>query len=292
MYRGVVIEPKQFKPWNAPDGTIQELLGWGVNFVRLHMVDSQWYTDDEEAGAAIEILEEARRTDTEGKIKFMPNIRYQQSWDYARHLDFWRRWAPVFETYDSVIGYDVVNEPRSIPMVQRSPLPWLQAMPWLRSGMRELTDRVLMFQSGDGGRDSGFEFLEPFGDPNIWYGCNIWSTQTFTHQGIDGYPTPVEWPSEGNDAWQIIIEKERLIRWSQDHPDETIYIPEIGVSGMADLGSANRWADDALNLIEALGWHATAHSYPARPRSDDPSYNVFHMPLDRYKAWWALNDEG
>lgn len=289
-YRGVVIPPVHFYP-NV--GRIQELLDWNVNLVRLHIIDSAYYSAADGVASALQILENARKTDKEGRLKFIVNIGYKdRNHDYALHLKFWQQFLSAFDAYDSVIGYDVVNEPKTMSTSDiANPWPWLDTMPTFHQAMRGMTDKILMFQSGHWGTDSGFQFLEPLGDPNCWHGCNLYSTQTFTHQGIGNYPTPVEWPSYRNHPWDIVDEKQHLIRWCQEHPNETVYIPEIGVSGMADLDSANAWANDAINLIEAIGCHASAHSYPQRPKHDNPDYPLFHMPLARYREWWALNGE-
>lgn len=295
--RGVVVEPNFFY---REGGSIQELLGWGVNCVRLHIIDGH-FTAEAGAYAALDILRDALTADPEEQIKFIINLRYRDAeWDYPRYTTFWRIWAPVFDYYTSVIAYDCCNEPRALPLgstAEGDPLPWLRYMCTMRQDMQNLTDRILIFQSGYRGSDSGFELIEPFGDPKIWYACNIHSVQTFTHQGIGGYNYPKYWPDTSNplerhDFWGIVGEKLRMIEWAAENSEETIYVPEFACSGKADLESANNWARDLIALIEDRGWHATAHSYPQRisPGSDpDP---LFHMPLDKHLAWWAKNGEG
>lgn len=294
-YRGVVIEPAIY--YHVKNGGIKELQEWGVNLVRLHIVDG-YFDIRTGVSAALRILEEAR----ESPIKFVVSITHpERTWNECLALKFWRDYLPAFEAYESVIGYDVYNEPRCLPREKWEDreswriLPYIDKLPRLHMDMRELTDRTLIFQSGPGGNCEGFQHLEPLGDDNVWYAANLWHVRTFTRQGAneDLFPDqPTYWPDKRNPQhgfWGIVWDMRHAVKWSERHPDQVMYVPEFGCAGCAPIEDANRWAHEAIALIEDRGWHATAHSYPARSTPKTKPHDVFHMPLDRYKEWWALN---
>lgn len=271
QYRGVNVLPRTFY---REGGSIEELHLLGVNLVRLHIIENDHGTVQQGINAAMRIIIDALNRGSQ--IRFLWNLRLECQCDYREHLRWWQKIVPMVDGLDNVLGYDIVNEPWDADREMRG---WRGALPVFHQAMRDMTDKIIMVQSGYWGSDSGFKDLAPFGDANTWYGCNIYTDERFTHQGLHNRPTGMTYPGDYNTIEQ---EKANLIRFMDTWPDAKIFVPEVGIVKYADDDSAAAWIDDTIGFLESRGigwcWHCYAHP------------NDLFVPREPLKYYWGLND--
>lgn len=272
MMRGVSVPPMLYQKLG---GSLSELEDMGVNLVRLHIVEGHWSVE-EGFRAAWKIATDAYAK--QSPLQFLWNIRLECACDYRAHLRWWsefKRRGVMF--IPNTWGFDVVNEPTD---TDRTMAGYRGAMPVLHEAMRSLTDRWLVFQSGYGGTDTGFEFLAPFGDSKTMYAHNIYTPWLWTSQGLRAggkYPKPFPEDLEQ----QILDENRHFFRFNDLYPDAKLMVPEFGLSKYVNEEDANKYIDTLLPMLEKRGISWCWHSYPARERPH----------RERLKHYWALNSQ-
>ena len=271
--RGFSVEPHFY---HREGGSIEELESWGVNLVRLHLIEGyrtleQGYSD----AMRIALDAFARGSD----IKFLWNIRMECSCDYRAHLAWWQEKIKWIDILPNTWGYDVVNEPQE-PQDKSMP-QWRAVMPTFHQAMRHMTDKYLVFQTGHYGTDSAFEHIVPFGDEKTVYACNIYTPWLWTSQGLNkggktGKPFPTDLERE------IREEKARLLHFRDKWPDANLMVPELGLSKHIPDEDAERWLDTLLPILEDSGISWCWHVYPGERN---------RPPRERLKHYFALNSQ-
>lgn len=268
MIRGISVPPALYQHMG---GSLSELEDMGVNLVRLHIVEGHWSVE-EGFRAAWKIATDAYAK--QSPIQFLWNIRLECACDYREHLRWWKEFKRRGVMFiPNTWGFDVVNEPTD---TDRTMAGYRGAMPVLHEAMRSLTDRWLVFQSGYGGTDTGFEFLAPFGDEKTMYACNIYTPWNYTSQGLKN-DRRVAYPE--NLRQRIEEDKARFFRFADLYPEAKLMVPEIGLSRHIPEDEATQYIDTLLPMLEERGISWCWHSYPPRERPH----------RERLKRYWARN---
>lgn len=264
--RGFSVEPYFY---HKEGGSIEQLEEWGVNLVRLHIIEGfqtlrQGFMD----AFAIALEAEQKGSD----IQFLWNIRMECSCDYRAHLKWWQFYINMIDRLPNTWGYDVVNEPQE-PQDKSMP-QWRAVMPTFHQAMRHMTDKYLVFQTGHYGTDSAFEHIVPFGDEKTVYACNIYTPWLWTAQGLkNGGKTGKPYPE---DAYQQILkEKARLLDFRDRWPKEKLMVPEFGLSKHIPEEDADRYIDILCPLLEEREISYCWHVYPG-DRNRPPRERLKH----------------
>lgn len=271
MKRGVSVNPMFFY---SEGGSIAELEEWGVNLVRLHIIEGH-HTLSQGFMEARKIAFEAWQKGS--PIQFMWNIRLQCRCDYREHLKVWKDFINVLmvDRLPNTWGYDVVNEPTDDDEAMAG---YRGALPVLHEAMRSLTDKWLVFQSGWGGTDSGFENLAPFGDEKTMYAHNIYAPWRYTSQGLQGKTRIVPIPDDLPEA--IRAENEHFFHFNDTWPEAKLMVPEFGLSRYIPEDEATAYIDTLVPMLEERGISWLWHTYPGKRN---------RPPRERLGHYWRLN---
>lgn len=182
-----------------------------------------------------------------------------------------------------LVAYQLISE----PLVQQgrrlvAPPQWPELQAGIVKALRKGdSQRWIIVAPGPGGMPSGYKsFLPPNDDRLIW-GSHVYVPHAYTHQGIKGRPTGIEYPGwMGSAYWDKEALRRALepVRKFQEQHPAPVYIGEF---------SAVRWAPGAEQYItdlvsifnefnwgwsyfSATGWHGWNPDYNTKYSDDHP----------------------
>jgi len=177
----------------------------------------------------------------------------------------WQRIARRYQGNPVVWGYDLVNEP-----VQSGPSPegmpdYLGAQVRAAKAIRAIDPvRPIIIEVDHWDSAEGFKFLEPVDIPRVIYQVHMYHPGAFTHQGVHGSPTGVDYPGKiGGAACDKNALRQHLapVREFQLAYNVHIYVGEFSAIRWAPNNSACRYLRDCIEIFEGYGWDWSYHAF-------------------------------
>ena len=165
-------------------------------------------------------------------------------------LATWEQLAEHYRDYPDNVYFGLLNEPNG----NLTPYLWNYFMmdAW-RIVRRTNPGRTLVIGPG---RWNGFDALDdlrlPVEDRNIIVEVHYYSPHSFTHQGVAGRPTGVEWNGTPEEKQVVVADFEKAAAWGKQH-NRPLFLGEFGVIRDADEDSAFRWLTFVVEQMEKHG---------------------------------------
>ncbi len=234
--------------------------------------------------------------------------------DASYHDHLVRLWAFIAERYKDrgavIAGYDLLNEP-ALPNggPEGTPADWNGLVRRLIATIRALdpvhtiiVEPPVIVTPGKPyiRRFEGMRYLEAPPAQNLVYSPHMYEPHDFTHQGLDGRPEPVAYPSvvKGKlwDRAAIEAEMQPALEFQQKYK-VPIYIAEFSAPRYRGE-DANRYVRDVIELCEKYGWSWTYHAWRGSEIWDPELNNEDRADrrrqdstprLDMLKSFWGRN---
>jgi len=218
-----------------------------------------------------------------------------------KFLEVWEKIAKRYRGQKAVWGYDLVNEPVE-GSVGEGLLDWQDLAERTAKLVRGLDpDHAIVVEPAPWGGPESLEFFAPIAVPGVVYSVHMYRPHEFTHQGVYGSPTGIEYPGKiGNQAW----DKERLRKALQPALDFQrdfgvhIYIGEFSAIRWAPGESACNYLRDVVDVMEEYGWDWAYHAFrewsgwSVEHGSDPKNESRSKTPTSReqlLRSWFAKN---
>lgn len=169
---------------------------------------------------------------------------------------FYSSWEQMGQHYKDLpdnVYFGVLNEPNG----NLTPYLWNYLLADVYKIIRKSNPaRTLVIGPGSW---NGFNALEelklPEDDRNIIVEVHYYSPHRFTHQGTDGYETPVIWMGSPEEMQAIEDDFAKAMAWGRKH-NRPLFLGEFGVYKKADQESAVRWLAFVREQIEkgSMSW--------------------------------------
>lgn len=195
---------------------------------------------------------------------FTENRMFLEKEYQEEFIEVWKIIAGRYKNNDTVWAYDLVNEPiddtTSIDCFDWNRLAWETS-----KQIREIDPHtVIIIEPAQGGSPEGFLKLYPLDIPNIIYSVHMYSPFSFTHQGIYGLNTGIQYPGEIDG---LFWDKEKLclilqpVRDFQLKYNVHIIIGEFSAIRIAPDNSSCRYISDAIDIFEEYEWDWIYHAF-------------------------------
>ncbi len=275
-----------------------DLANTGANIVRLQHKPANRAVELEEMGrivdgsnifdpivfdAILDDLENSVRLAQQHNLKVVIDL-HQAPFNIADRIDqrtnsFWNHpnvirnfrhyWVGVakrMQPYrDTVIGYDLFNEPLNNANQPRIEYKWRDIAQQIVNSIRRVDQETwIVYEPGAGAVDNAMDYTKPLSDHKVIYSRHIYDSFDYTHQGRDEsfeqlpQPPLISYPSSSwnKDNIEHTLRSSDIFQAKYQVP---VFIGEIGVVKWA--GGAEKWLHDVIAIMEDRGWSWTAHAW-------------------------------
>lgn len=177
--------------------------------------------------------------------------------------------ASKYKGNATVVGFDLLNEP--VMTGAYTDATWTDFATHLVNCIRFADkDRTIVIETTNYANRNKLTALIPLPYQNIVYSIHFYIPLDFTHQGVNGYPTP---PTHGNvypgfndgtnPLWtQSTISSTGMqaIRNFKASYNVPILVGEFGCDIYADLDSRYNWLNDVMAIFDTEEWSWLYHS--------------------------------
>jgi endoglucanase len=216
-----------------------------------------------------------------------------------RFLDVWDKMARRYRGNKTVWGYDLVNEPVE-GVVPDGLMDWHALATEAAKRVRAIdADHAIVIEPAPWGGAEALDWFDPIQVPGVVYSVHMYQPFQFTHQGIYGNPTGVEYPGKvGGRLWNR-EELRRAFRPAIDYHRDYgvhIYIGEFSAIRWAPGASACNYLRDVIDICEEQGWDWAYHAFrewdgwSVEHGADPKDHNRVKTPTDREKllrSWFT-----
>lgn len=270
--------------------------GWGVNLVRLQLVNANATTDSAEQyttwlEGALDGTEALLPIFAANGIKVVLDLHsppggfasekppqdkiFSESWAQQLLIQSWTTIAARFNTSEVIWGYDLVSEPAQ-GVVAPGLLSWKELQAPIAQAIRAVgpgtadNQPTLVIEPifGDIGRIST---VDPSADSNMVLSPHFWFPRSFTSQGTPAggkakmkvYPDKKTKKKKKKKRLNKATLKRRMAKAKKFAKKNGlgVYIGEFGVVRWAPKNSGVRYLRDVVKLFEKSGWDWTYHAF-------------------------------
>ena len=182
----------------------------------------------------------------------------------AKFVEVWQRMARRYQGARPIWGYDLVNEPVE-DFVEDGCDDWQALAERAARAIRTIDPaRAIIVEPASWGGPSGLTDLAPLSVSNVVYSVHMYVPHAFTHQGVYGpgpawrYPGVIEGKSW--DKTQLEAALAPVVEFQQTYGVH-IYIGVFSAIRWAPEGSAGRYLNDLIEIVEAHGWDWSYHAF-------------------------------
>lgn len=190
--------------------------------------------------------------------------------------DTWAWIAQRYKTDPRVYVYGVLNEPAGT-------LKQVNAMNvMIVSAIRDIDKTKRISVSCPYGSPSKFRSSIKINSKNIWYEVHQYYPLEITHQGVNGYPAPRNYPGQNVTKAKLIkhLQKVRDFGVANEVP---IFVGEFSISAFAPIESRVKYFQDCINIFETWGWQFCVHAWRESPVWDFENFPAVAQVL--YQSW-------
>lgn len=175
-------------------------------------------------------------------------------------VDEIKREVELFDVHKCILGYDFMSE----PVVKSSgsiyaPSNWIdEIFPKILSAVRETSSNYVLFTPGPFGKPTNYrKFNLPYEDNGIIYSFHYYLPHWYTHQGIKGRPSFLNYPFLNSDSEYLIKTLQSAVHFCKEY-NVPMIVGEYGVNEKA-LGK-EVYFEDLLNIFDE---NQLSHVYQA-----------------------------
>jgi len=190
--------------------------------------------------------------------------------DFEWHENFarlWREIALYYRNNNTIVAYELLNEPNMPKQVEGTPSDWNALAKKLTMAIREVdTYHTIMVGPIEWSNASGFNSLEPTGDDNTIYTFHMYQPHKFTHQGVNSgsqtginYPGTIDNRKYDKEALRNLMKP--AIEFQKKYNLPRLYVGEFSAILWAPGKSAYNYLRDLLEIFESEGWDWAYHAY-------------------------------
>lgn len=223
-----------------------------------------------------------------------PGYEGGKIWKDGKYWDLFREnWMAIARHYagnDTVIGYDLMNEPdllHSLPPAERRametatragqwqlPAAWRQTtrdyfllMQTTATAINRIDSRKAVIVEGLGnfGRGENFRWMEPVAACNVIYSFHMYHPHNFTHSGRDNVPRDKRYRRQAE--LPTMTEITNIVADFARRHNVPVWVGELGVTHYAENNGGPEWIDDLLRQYEERGWGWSYWTYSIPLRS-------------------------
>ena len=182
-------------------------------------------------------------------------------------MEDWKIIAKKYANKKIIWGYDLLNEPHE-GVVPSELMNWRQLAENTVKEIRAIDPEAkIIYEPAIDTLSKDIiqkKELIPLSYGNIAYSIHLYSPIEFTHQGVNNYPHPVNYPAKiGNTYWDINQQRkiyQPLIDFQKKY-QVPIYIGEFSVIRWAPAKDAEQCLKDFITIIEENSWNAAYHAF-------------------------------
>jgi hypothetical protein len=213
----------------------------------------------------------------------------------------WEKIARRYRGNKTIWGYDLVNEPVE-GIVAEGLMDWRTLCEVTAKKIRAIdTDHAIVIEPAPWGSPPSLDWFDPLDVPGIVYSVHMYQPHQFTHQGIYGNPTGVQYPGEvGGKHWdkdQLRRALQPAIDFQRDYGVQ-IYLGEFSAIRWAPGDSAANYLRDCIEIFEENDWDWAYHAFrewdgwSAEHGSDREDRSPSRTPTKReevLRGWYSKN---
>lgn len=176
----------------------------------------------------------------------------------------WEKIARRYRGNQTVWGYDLVNEPVE-GAVGQGLMDWHALVTLTARKVRAIdADHAIVVEPAPWGSPQSLEWFEPIDVPDVVYSVHMYQPHQFTHQGIYGNPTGIEYPGmvDGQfwDQQQLRLALKPALDYQRDYGVH-LYIGEFSAIRWAPADSGHDYLRDCIAIFEEYGWDWAYHAF-------------------------------
>jgi endoglucanase len=174
----------------------------------------------------------------------------------------WQQVAQRLKGFAALQAYDLINEP-VVPGVsrERGLEQWHRLATQMALAIRaEDPDTPLMVEPAPWALPGSFWQAKPLAMEGVVYSFHLYAPHEFTHQGLPGYPDPMEYPNHTWNKTRLAQEMLEARKFAALHK-APMFVGEFSCVRWAPAGSCTRYLADAVSLFDAQGWGWAYHCW-------------------------------
>lgn len=184
----------------------------------------------------------------------------------ASFIGHWRNLASRFREFESVAGFDLLNEPVPPGLTYgRREATWLEFARRLGEEIRKIDpSRVLIVESAPDATPPSFDNMGILPLTNVVYSVHSYLPIALTHQGVmEQYTAALSYgfapnADVGRDELFGIL---KSVTDFQERSHAPILVGEFSCVRWAPAGSAARYIKDSIDYFEGAGWSWVYHEF-------------------------------
>jgi hypothetical protein len=216
-------------------------------------------------------------------------------------LQVWDKIARRYRGNKTVWGFDLVNEPVE-GVMEEGLMDWHSLAAQTAKSVRAMDpEHAIIVEPAPWGNPQALDFFEPLDVPGVVYSVHMYLPHSFTHQGVRGSPTGINYPGlvDGKQVGQQQL-REALrpaIDYQRDYHVH-MYIGEFSAIRWAPGESAYNYLHDVIDIFEHNGWDWAYHAFrewdgwSVEHGPDPQDHSRSKTPTDReqlLRLWFARN---
>ena len=258
-------------PADVTDQSMTALKATGANIVRVFVNltrSGSTYTADVSTLNAVVAAGAAKNFKVVITFDVLPNQFAQEYWSNTSLqnsiLAQWVILAARFRGNQTIVGYDLINEP-----IAPNQGVWTTFATRIATAIRAVDpEHVIIHEPSPGGLPSAFADAVKLPFSNVVYSVHAYLPYEISHQGINGagnttrydYPLPSSSALGTVDrAW--LSSQLNDVRTFVAANDVPIYVGEFSCVRWAPNAAADTFIGDSISIYEAEGWAWTYHSW-------------------------------
>jgi hypothetical protein len=265
-------------------GYLTDAKSWGADVIRLQMDpasyanslgQSFWSAWPAYVNSVVQTVQGAQAAGLKvvvdlHKWPFTDGLTDDQNWRRPELNEtmcrVWRDLANALLPYNSTVwGFDLFNEPNDSTQQPLPPRQWWPLAANIITTIRSVNPTVwLIYEPGPGYMWSGFSCLKPLPDTRIIYSAHFYDPLAFTHQGVNGSATGINYPGTINGAYWDATKLPDVIAPAttfQNTWNVPIYAGEFSAVRWSPSPDGSAYLRDVINLLETRGWSWCYHAF-------------------------------
>ncbi|MFN8391401.1 MAG: cellulase family glycosylhydrolase [Bdellovibrionota bacterium] len=190
-------------------------------------------------------------------------------WAQSEFLNAWQKLAAHYVGEDAIAAYEIFNEwqmgnasaksLKKIGMLPANDLAYNTAV--LIRQIDSVHPIIVDTEYGNPVLATKLKKVLKSGIPGIVISAHLYAPASFTHQGIYGYATGVQYPTKNANRKKLMSIVKSLVKVGKTVGQQNIFLGEFGVSRFADEASASRYLEDVTSIVQQYGWSDAVLGY-------------------------------
>lgn len=184
---------------------------------------------------------------------------FTDKWAQDAFVKTWQQIATRYVNNQTVMGYQIVNEP-AIRRLVAGLDDWNTLARKTATSIRAIDTVHTIVIPPIFGDTARINKLKPVRLKNIAYSVHMYYPRNFTNQGILGYKNGVQYPTKSNNKTQTLKYLRKLIQFQNKYKAK-IFIHEFSVIRWAPNGTGAKYLKDVISIFEKYKWNWAYHAW-------------------------------